>query len=39
MRVQKHHICDKDYIWNSAACSCEYGKYLPNIRDDSVMKL
>ena len=37
MWVQKHHICEKDYIWNSDTCSCENGKYATNIMDDSVI--
>ena len=32
---KKHHICEKDYIWNPAAC--ENGKYLVSIIDDSVI--
>ena len=28
---KKHHICEKDYIWNIAACSCKNGKYLVSI--------
>ena len=27
----------KNYIWNSATCSCENGKYLASIIDDSVI--
>ena len=23
----KNNICEKDYTWNSATCSCEKGKY------------
>ena len=33
---KKHHICEKDYIGNRAACSCESGKYSVSI-DDSVI--
>ena len=33
---KKHHICEKDYIGNRAACSCESGKYSASI-DDSVI--
>ena len=33
----KKHICEKDYIWNPATCSCENGKYLASIIDDSVI--
>ena len=32
---KKHHVCEKDYVWNPAACSCENGKYLESIMDDS----
>ena len=34
---RKHHICEKNYIWNPTTCSCENGKYLANIIDDSVI--
>ena len=34
---KKHHICEKDYIWNPATCSCKNGKYLASIIDDSVI--
>ena len=27
----------KNYIWNPTTCSCENGKYLANIIDDSVI--
>ena len=27
----------KDKIWNPATCSCENGKYLASINDDSVI--
>ena len=30
-------ICEKDYIWNPATCTCESGKCLPSIIDDSVI--
>ena len=33
---KKHHICQKDDIWNSATCSCENNKYLARIIDDSI---
>ena len=36
MRVQKHHMLKKDYIWNHATC-CKNGKYLASIIDDSVI--
>ena len=35
---KKHHICDKDYIWNLATCSCENEKYLfASIIDESLI--
>ena len=34
---KKHNVCEKDYIWNPTTCSCENGKYLANIMDDSVI--
>ena len=34
--LEKHNICEKDYIWNPALCSCESRKYLASIIDDSV---
>ena len=27
----------RNYIWNPATCSCENGKYLANIMDNSVI--
>ena len=33
----KKHICEKDYTWNPATYSCEYGKYLACIIDDSAI--
>ena len=33
----KKHICERDYIWNPATCSCKNGKYLASIIDDSVI--
>ena len=33
---KKHHLCEKDYIWNPTTCSCENGKYLASINDNSV---
>ena len=36
-QCKKHNICEKDYILNPATCSCENGKYLVNIMDDSVI--
>ena len=34
---KKHHICEKDYIWNPALCSFENGRYLVSFMDDSVI--
>ena len=34
---KKHHMCEKDYIWNRATCSGENGEYLAGIIDDSVI--
>ena len=36
VQVKKHHICQKDYIWNPT-CSYENGNYLASITDDSVI--
>ena len=30
-------MCEKDYIWNSDACSCAKGKYVGGIIDDSLI--
>ena len=32
---KKRHECEKDNVWNPATCSCENGKYLASIMDDS----
>ena len=37
VKIQKKHVCKKDYIWNPATCSCKNGKYLEIIIDDSVV--
>ena len=34
---KKHHACKKDYIRNLATCTCENGKYLGIIFDNSVI--
>ena len=34
----KSVICEKDYVWNPGTCSCENGKYLASIMDDSAIK-
>ena len=33
---KKHHICEKDYVWNPAAFDCENGKHLASIIDKIV---
>ena len=33
-KCKKNHIHEKDYVWNSATCSCENGKYF---MDDSAI--
>ena len=32
---KKRHVREKDYIWNHSTCSCEKGKYLASIIDNS----
>ena len=27
----KRHVCEKDYVWNSATCNCKNGIYLASI--------
>ena len=34
---KKYHVCEKDYVWNPATCSCENGKYLARIIDNSAI--
>ena len=31
---KKYHVYEKDYIWNSATCSCQNGKYLASILNE-----
>ena len=31
-------MCKKGYIWNPATCSCENGKYIGIIIDNSMTK-
>ena len=31
------NVCEKDYVWNPATCSCNNGKYLASVMDDSVI--
>ena len=35
--TKKHRVCEKAYIWNPATCSCEKGKYVTGIIDNSVI--
>ena len=35
--AKKGHVCEKDYIWNAATCSCQNRKYLASIMDDSAI--
>ena len=35
--AKKHHICEQDYTWYPAACSCKNIKYLESIIDNSVI--
>ena len=35
VNVKKHHMCEKDYVWNPATWNCENGKCLTSIMDDS----
>ena len=37
MSAWKRHICEKDYIRNTATCGFENGKYLTSILDDSAI--
>ena len=34
---KNRHVCEKDYILNPSTCSCENGKYLASIVDDSAI--
>ena len=31
---KRHHVCEKDHVWNPAICSFKNGKYLAYIMDD-----
>ena len=35
--MEKHHIWEKGYNWNSVTCGLENGKYLGSIIDNPVM--
>ena len=32
---EKHHVCEKNYIWNPVICGCENGKCVASIMNDS----
>ena len=34
---KERNLCENDYIWNSATCSCEKSKYLGSVIADSVI--
>ena len=34
---KKHHVCEKNYVWTPTTCSCQNGKYLASIMDDSAI--
>ena len=34
---KKHHICEKDYIWNPATCSRKNDKYLISVINDDLV--
>ena len=38
VKIKLHRVCEKDYIWNPATCSCENGKYLASVIDDSMIR-
>ena len=35
----KHHIFEKEYVWNPSTCICQNEKYLASIIDDSVIAI
>ena len=37
VKIRKNIVCEKDYIWNPATCTCENGKYVGSIIDDLVV--
>ena len=30
-------MCERDYVWNTATCNCENGRYLASIMNDSMI--
>ena len=37
VEILKNNVCEKDYIWSPAICSCGNGKFVGSITDDSVI--
>ena len=37
LQISKKTCVQNDYIWNPSTCTCEGGKYLESIIDDSVI--
>ena len=35
--AKKHDVCEESSTWNPSTCTCENGKYLKSIIDDSVI--
>ena len=33
----RKNVCEKGYIWNPTACSCENGRYAGSIIDSSII--
>ena len=36
-KFKKHHICEKEFVWNPSTCIYENRKYLAYIMNDSVI--
>ena len=36
-KCKKRHVCEKNYVCNSATCSCENWKYLASFMDNSAI--
>ena len=34
---KKSHACGKDFVWNPVTRSCENGKFLISVKDDSAI--
>ena len=35
--MQKRHVCENNYVWNTATCNCENGKYFASIMNGSTI--